>query len=65
MGATAGSINAMTGAAPVTEIGGLGTTSAAQISEGVATEGIGGIVTLGKLEYDAISFGYAAAFVCH
>ncbi len=56
--ATAGTINAVTGAAPVTDLG-LGAESAAQISEGIATEGIGGIVTLGKLAYDTGSFLYA------
>ncbi|MGA7090672.1 MAG: RHS repeat-associated core domain-containing protein, partial [Candidatus Acidiferrales bacterium] len=57
--ATEGSIDAVTGAAPVTDLG-LGAESAAQISEGLATEGIGGIVTAGKLIYDIGSFGYAA-----
>jgi RHS repeat-associated protein len=57
--ATEGSINAVTGAAPITDLG-LGAESASQIAEGVATEGLGGIVTAGKLIYDIGSFGYAA-----
>lgn len=58
--ATASSINAVTGAAPVTDLG-LGAESAAQISEGIATEGLGGIVTAAKLIYDAGTFGYGIA----
>jgi hypothetical protein len=55
--ATEGSINAVTGAAPITDLG-LGAESASQIAEGVATEGLGGIVTVGKLVYDFGTFAY-------
>lgn len=55
--ATEGSINAVTGAAPITDLG-LGAKSAAQISEGFATEGLGGIFTVGKLAYDFGTFAY-------
>lgn len=55
--ATASSINAVTGAAPITDLG-LGAESASQIAEGVATEGLGGIVTVGKLLYDGGTFLY-------
>jgi len=44
-------------AAPITDLG-LGTESAAQISEGIATEGLGGIFTVGKLGYDLGTFVY-------
>ncbi|MGH9771272.1 MAG: hypothetical protein ACRD4Q_06200 [Candidatus Acidiferrales bacterium] len=55
--ATEGTVNAATGAAPITDLG-LGAQSAAQISEGVATEGLGGIFTAVKLGYDFGTFLY-------
>ncbi|MHB8527025.1 MAG: RHS repeat domain-containing protein [Candidatus Acidiferrales bacterium] len=55
--ATESSINGVTGAAPITDLG-LGAESAAQISEGIATEGLGGVFTLGKLAYDFGTFAY-------
>jgi len=38
----------------------VGVESAAQISEGIATEGIGGVLTAGKLIYDlgTLAYGY-------
>jgi hypothetical protein len=54
--ATESSINAVTMAAPVTDLG-LGAQSAAQISEGLA-EGLGGAFFWGKLAYDAGTFLY-------
>jgi hypothetical protein len=57
--ATEGSINAVTAAAPITDLG-LGAESAAQVAEGLATQGLGSIVAVGKLAYDAVSFAVAA-----
>jgi RHS repeat-associated protein len=57
--ATESSLNAVTGAAPITDLG-LGAESAGQIAEGVATEGLGGIFSAGKLIYDLDTFAYGA-----
>ena len=56
--ATEGNINALDERDSITDLG-LGAKSAEEISAGFASEGLGGIVTVGKLAYDFISFGYA------
>ena len=61
--ATESSINAVTRATPIADLG-LGAESAGQIAEGVATEGLGGVLTLGKLIYDGGTFAYGFIH-CH
>lgn len=56
-GASEGAVNAMTGSAPMTDLG-LGGSS--QATEGAATEGLGGVVAGMKIAYDAGTFLYGA-----
>jgi RHS repeat-associated protein len=56
-GAATQSLNAVTGAEPIADLG-LGAQSAGEVAGGIATEGLGGILTVGKLIYDAGTFAY-------